>query len=573
MALASALRVPVSHRIAFAGSVRAATPQFLWAGFLTLLIAAPWLSGGFLFGTDWPGPRRFDFPSEISSSAGLQVALALVSRLAGGEATGKLLVIGSLFSAALLAYRAAPAQSSLGRSFAAAVYVLNPFVYGRLHYGQVFLIAGYAVLPWVALRLHRVLEHPGVKTALLAALSFAVLGVLSIHLLFESVVLAGAATVAYFTWNWRRPALAARRVPALILAAGAALAASIYWIRPALAGQGYEGVTLAHIGSADLVSYAALPDAQLGLLPNLLGMYGFWAEGINRFTSMKDFVPLWPLVLMALLMVCAAGAVSSFKHRSDQISPWVLGLLLTAAAALIFEMGVSSPATAELARWLDAHVPLYRGMRDAGKWAALLALAYSQLGALGAETIRLWVGRRLTAAPSRSWIAGVTVGILIALPLFYGNGLLYGGHGEIQPSQYPDGWYAADRLLASDSHPGRTLFLPWHEYLGLSFVRNQNKVIASPAQTFFTTPTLTSANPEVPGLPLPTAPDQVAVSNLVQQGAAGDWPATLADLHVKYVLLARQVDWYTYTYLDAVPGLVRIQDFGSIVLYRNTLVL
>jgi hypothetical protein len=243
--------------------------------------------------------------------------------------------------------------------------------------------------------------------------------------------------------------------------------------------------------------------------------------------------------------------------------------LLAALIAIVLEMGVSNPATAGLAQWLNANVSPYRGMRDAGKWAALLALAYSQLGGLGAESVLSWVRQQLRGAPSRSWVGSLATGLLLALPLFYGNGLLYGSHGEIRPSQYPAGWYAAERILASDSHAGRTLFLPWHEYLGLSFVQNENKVVASPAPQFFSTPILGSADPEVPGTARPNSADQVAVKGLVNAEGAVQWAPVLTWLGVKYVLLARQVDWYKYAYLDDQKDLVKVQDFGSIVLYRN----
>ena len=35
--------------------VARAIPE-VWAGLLTILISGPWLGGGYIFGTDWPGP-------------------------------------------------------------------------------------------------------------------------------------------------------------------------------------------------------------------------------------------------------------------------------------------------------------------------------------------------------------------------------------------------------------------------------------------------------------------------------------------------------------------------------------
>src|SRR5712692_3198279 len=98
MALGSATRVPISRRMAdFDIANSSVAFPVIWAAFLTLFVAGPWLLPGYLFGTDWPGPRRIDFPTEVTSSAPLQALLAGMSAVFGGEATGKLLICGFLF--------------------------------------------------------------------------------------------------------------------------------------------------------------------------------------------------------------------------------------------------------------------------------------------------------------------------------------------------------------------------------------------------------------------------------------------------------------------------------------------
>lgn len=542
-----------------------------WAGLLTLLIAGPWLVGGYIFGADWPGPRRFAFPQELSSSALLQAVLAVVSRVVSGEVTGKLLIFGLLFVAALTSYRAVPTASFLPRATASIVYLFNPFVFGRLHYGQLFLLAGYAVLPWVASRLRVLLRQPSVVRALVAAVALALLGILSLHLLLVAGVLAAALVATHVVGAKANPAYLKRLLPLLVLTIGSSLVVSAYWVIPVLVGSGPEGSVISGISSGDLVAYAAVPDQRVGLLPNLLGLYGFWAEGSGRFTSMKHFVPLWPAALAAILLLSAVGAFSALKRREDRVAPWVAGLLVAGAVAILLETGISQSTTAVLVRWLDSF-PIYRGMRDAGKWAALIALVYSQLVALGAAAILGWIRKGQRGPLASEWLQGLATGLLLAVPLYYGNGLLFGMHGEINPSQYPSGWYAADRVLAADSHAGRTLFLPWHEYMALSFVRNENRVVGPAALSFFSQHVLVSSDPEVPGIVPPRTPDQVAVSSLISDGAQGHWAEVLAARGIKYVLLAREVDWTSYSYLDNQSGLVRIGDFGSIVLYRNTLV-
>jgi hypothetical protein len=572
MALASAVRAWILRRKAELNPTESGlTLPILWATFLTLFVAGPWLLPGYLFATDWPGSRRLDFPIDVSSSAALQIVLAAGSKVIGGEATGKVFVVSFLFCAAVLAYRAMPAGGFVAGAAAATAYLVNPFVYGRLLYGQLFLLAGYAALPWVALRLRRLLLEPGVIKASMTAASLVLLGILSLHLLLVSMVLVATLVTAHVAANDQRVKYLKGLGPALLLTGLAALGASAYWIVPLLTRRGSEGSALAGIGSGDLAAFAAVPDQRFGLVPNLIGLYGFWAEDTNRFASMKVFVPLWPVFLGALLFVALVGAIAGVRQSDHRLAPWVGGLIAAGAIALILEMGVSHPTTAALVRWLDANLPVYRGMRDAGKWAALLALVYSQMVGLGTAAVLSQVRKRLVRGTQLEWLESLAVALLLALPLYYGNGLLYGAHGEIKPSQYPTGWYAADRILASDSHPGKTLFLPWHEYMSFGFIQNANKVVAPPGPNFFSVPLLVSANPEVSGLPPPTDPDQAAITGLVSAGSQGEWARVLAAHDVKYVLVAREVDWASYGYLSRLSGFVLIGDFGSIILYRDSL--
>lgn len=541
----------------------------VWAAGLTALIGGPWLAGGYIFGTDWPGPRHFDWPATASSTDPLNTALFLIAHLAGGEATGKILVLGLLFVAAAAAYAAVPVAGFVPRAAAATVYAVNPFVFGRLHYGQLFLLAGYAVLPWLAHRLRLLCYSPGPRSAVLMGTSLALVGVFTAHLFLAGCVLAAAVLYAHFVLVPREAGFGGRLGRSALLAAGTTVVLSSYWLVPFVLGRGPEASVIGGTGGGELSDYAAVPDPSLGLVPNLLGLYGFWAEKTGRFTSMKHFAPGWPLVLAAVLAVVAVGVLTASRDR--RLRPWIAGLGAAAVIALYLEMGVSSPLSAGVVRWLDSVVPAYRGMRDAGKWAAVLALLYSQFFGLGAAAVIGWIRTSQGERAGTGWLTQVAIAVLLATPLYYGNGLLFGMHSEVGPSAYPTGWYAADRALAADPHPGRAVFLPWHEYMRFTFVRNQNQVIACPAPTFFSVPMLCSTNPELPGGTPPGDPDQVAISGLVNLGASGDWARVLADYNVKYVLLAREVEWRHYAFLVRQPGLTLVGDYGSIALYRDTL--
>jgi len=550
---------------------RKASIPFVWAAGLVALVALPWLAPGFLFGTDWPGPRRFDWPAELASGVPIQALLAIASAAVSAEIASKLLLLGVLFTAALAAYRALPVGDFVPRAAASVIYTVNPFVYGRLHYGQFFLLAGYALLPWVTARVFRLVVQPSFRNGFVLSLSLVLVAVFTLHLLLLASLLL-ATSSAMFLGQRRSLAYVLGLIRGLATCTCSFVILSAYWLIPYLAGRSVEGKLIAQVGSSDLGAYSSVPDPSLGLFPNLIGLYGFWAENVQRFPSLKLFVPYWYLALLALLALAAIGTASVFRaHASAQreLRWWVLSVLLAGIIGMLLEAGVAEPHMAPVVRWLDAVFPPYRGMRDAGKWAALLALVYAQLVPLGVMAIRNWLRSHSRRIPA---FAGAALsGLAIALPLYYGNGVLFGMHGEILPSMYPEGWYAADRLMAADPNHERALFLPWHLYLRLSFVRNVNSVIATPAPGFFSVPVVVSADPEVGGFTPPGDPEQQLITSLVSTGSSADWARALAARNIKYVLVAKEIDSERFAFFPHEPGFVRILGDDNIVLYRNEL--
>jgi hypothetical protein len=545
----------------------------LWVSFLTVVVVGPWLSTGYIFGTDFAGPRHYAFPNFPTSYAALQAALALAAAALPADVVGKVLIVSIFLTAGLGAYFAVPAGPFIARAAAALVYMINPFVYDRLAYGQLTVLAGYAVVPFVAFALRRLILAPDVRRALVAAGMLALVGILDIHMALIAAVLSGVLVGTFLALEREIRDRATRLGAYLLLAVVAALGASSYWLIPMLSGNGPESQTLARIGDADLSAFSTTADPSLGVLVNVLGLYGFWAEDTERFASMKEFVVAWPVILAVILGLVSVGVVGGWKRidsvDSDHTRPWVLGMVVALVLAVILGIGIADAHVAPVIHWLDAVFPPYRGMRDAGKWGAIVALAYSQLIALGFVAIRHAMRAWLRSAGNQEVAVSLLVAVVLAFPLYYGNGLLYGMHGQIHPSAYPAGWYAADRAMASDPHPGRAVFLPWHGYLALSFVQNSNRVVANPAPDFFSTPVVASEDLEIPGIKAPTGVDQIMLSDLVAKAGQGNWSSQLAAREFKYVLLAREVDWQSYDYLDRQPDLVLVKDYGSIELYRN----
>jgi hypothetical protein len=545
----------------------------LWVGFLTLLIVGPWFLPGYVFGTDFAGPRHYPFPDSLNSYAGLQLALAVVALVVPAEVVGKLLIVSVLGTAGLAAYHALPVGRFAPRAAASVIYMFNPFVYDRLAYGQLTVLAGYSVLPLVALAVRRLMLEPRARRALEAAGVLALVGILDVHMAIVAAAFSGVLAAAYIAMEGKSPTQVVRLAQYILLTAFAALVASAYWLVPILMGVGSEARTLARIGAGDLNAFRTVADPRLGLLPNVLGLFGFWGESTGLFVSAKDFVTAWLAVLLVILALAIAGAVVGWRNVLPDFAaarPWVVGLVLAGVLATILDIGVSDPRTAHLVNLLDVVFPPYRGMRDAGKWAALLALAYAQLVPIAMTAAVVWTKQKLRNGTRGELAAAMPIAFVLVLQLYYGNCLLYGMHGQVRPSAYPEGWYAADRTLAADPHPGRAVFLPWHGYLALSFVKNTNQIVASPAPQFFSIPVVASQDLEIAGVAPPLDDqDQATIGRLVADAGRTDWAPVLAKRDFKYVLLAREVDWRDYGYLGSQVGLVLVKDYGSILVYRN----
>ena len=76
---------------------------------LTILIAGPWFQPGFIFGTDFAGPRHYAFPDSPTSYAALQVALGVAAIALPAD------IVGKLNGAINASLKSPPIQASLAK--------------------------------------------------------------------------------------------------------------------------------------------------------------------------------------------------------------------------------------------------------------------------------------------------------------------------------------------------------------------------------------------------------------------------------------------------------------------------
>jgi hypothetical protein len=213
--------------------------------------------------------------------------------------------------------------------------------------------------------------------------------------------------------------------------------------------------------------------------------------------------------------------------------------------------------------WLAAHVPLLAGYREPQKFAAVVALCLVVFAAQGATAVL-----KYSRNQGNKLFFGLSATMLFLLPLVWTPSMFWGFNLQLAPVQYPADWFAMNKQLDADHTNFQTLFLPWHLYMYFGFA---GRIIASPAPNFFDKPMLVSNNPEFEGA-APTS-SSAAVRQLDQllpiAGKGTMLGNQLAELNVKYVLLAKDNDYQNYAYLNKQADLKLVAQSATLELYRN----
>jgi hypothetical protein len=471
----------------------------------------------------------------------LFVALGQIDAVAIGQ---KLMLLAIVFGAGFGMHRLAPARTRAGALFAGFLYAVNPFVYDRLFTGQWFLLLGYALIPHAYRAFLQVLAGRRLAPWLFGAL-FVATGIASTHMAALLLAMCAVTTIAWAPRIRARPGLGRSLAGAFALA----LAPSLYWLIPT---PGIEEFWR-HIGASQLALYRTVADPHWGLAPTVAGLYGYW----NDAAPIKHYLPVWPLLALALVVLAAWGAA---LRRHD---PTTWAVVAIGALGFALALGDASFLTRGAYTWLLDHVSVMRSFREPQKGVALICFAYAFLGAAAVDDL-------VRNAPGPRRLAPLLAALVVALPLLYGFRMLGGLWGGLETSRFPSSWEQADARLKREAAGSRTLFLPWHGYFALAFAHH--RVVANPAPAFFSTPILSSSSVGDSDVADQSDPVERYVSGLLDRGTRRpDIGACLAPLGVTHVLVAKEADWQRYRFLDRSSDLVAVQRWPDMVLYRSRL--
>lgn len=529
-------------------------------------VCAPLFSGRRVLLLDWSiGPHPHIVPAAAYGLTGglavgtpYSIVVDLLVNVLGPAGTWIPLVV--FFPTAAVAIGRLVGGGVFSRLAAAALYCVNPWVFDRIYVGHVGLLVGYALLPLATASVLRARRQFGARR-FAPALWWAVLTACSPHFAWIYGVVVAAVLVTQLARE--RPALP--NLGWLVGSVAGFALTSLYFLLPRVL------TTMpVDVGAGSLPTYRTTGDVHLGLFVNVAGLYGFWRRLVGPRLP-KDDVTGWPLLLLALLIVAAVGVRAALRrddgaesaHRAGgERRSTALVLLLCAVAGFLLASGDQGP-TGAVYRWAYFHVPFFAVMREPEKFSMLLALAYAVFVGWG-------VGELTKSGRTRHRrlsLAGASL-LAVGLPLAYTPTIFDGLAGQITASALPASWGAADRVMGTGE--GQVLFLPWHLYMAFPFTGY--RVVADPAPTSFRRIVISGDNVEVGATQTySTSPRSSYLQQLFSIGTATSrFGRLVAPLGIRYVALAKTVDWRSYHWLGQQLDLRKVLDTPSLEIWENT---
>lgn len=516
---------------------------------VSLAVMLPLLKPGFILTLDMVFTPTLRMPQAITSSYLFHAGLHALNVIIPSDVIEKLLLLAILLLSSIGMHRLLVALKTdrveeWGMYVASVFFAINPFTYSRFMAGQYAVLLGYALLPWCVRLLIAFAAHPGWSTTLRLGLLTTLIGVISIHTLgLVAVLVAAGASVGV----WRRRNRLKQYTAYGLVAGGLFVLLSVYWIVPLALGQGQTAQQIQQFTAADTQAFATTGGSPLGRLGNVARLQGFWAEGRDLYLLPQDRMILWGLMMLAIIGLVIVGGVALWPRQRSL----VLWLSLTTVVALLLAIGLFSPLLSRI------------GLREPHKFVGLVALIYSIYMAAGVTTV---LQKIRTAWSEIGYAAATTVTLL--LPLLIMRVMLWGFDGQLSPRQYPPEWATANQQLRADPDHFTVLFLPWHQYMSFDFA---GRIIANPAPDYFDQPMVVSVNPELDNATSGRQDQrhQTLTQLLANAKNSKDFGRQLSLQNIKYVLLAREVDFKDYDYLNRTAGLTKVADYNSLVLYQN----
>jgi arabinofuranan 3-O-arabinosyltransferase len=432
----------------------------------------------------WTGSNLGE-PSQLPLALPWAVVLGFVHMLGGEPELAQRIWYTMLFIGAglgafglLATLRLGPVPALVG----AAVYLLNPYVVSVVNINPVYIAALGLLAAIPAAILAAGTGRLSVRWgAVFIALAAPMFGYIDLNPPLVGMVL-GAMLTAPLVAGWLDgPEAAFRSLRTLLLAAPLLLAASAYWIVPAV-------LHLSAVGTAQLVSVSSWSWTEArATIANAFWLNTTWAWSFPAYNPYAATYDLFPLSLLRYVLpaiafsALALGPGHPRRRHGFLQRQRALRLAVAAAtvAAIVVFLSTGTNPPGNLAFNTLYGLPYGWLLREPGRFLMVVSLTYSVLVAVVADTLRShhaligwnWWRRNLVSA-SRVSIAPVAVATVVCLgfPLYTGA-VVADGAPRLAPTHVtvPTYWTEMARFVDTLPTQGAVLVMPPDDFYQMPY--------------------------------------------------------------------------------------------------------
>jgi hypothetical protein len=233
--------------------------------------------------------------------------------------------------------------------------------------------------------------------------------------------------------------------------------------------------------------------------------------------------------------------------------------------AVVLAAGIRLPIVDGITYWLFNHFPFYKGLRETQKWVAVVVVIYAIFLAVGIKNLF-----KVRIVRENGFIVGL---FLIGVIIMQSPLLLWGFGGQVRPTEYPNDWHEANGYIVQDQEQSdkkqsckeNVLFLPWHMYMSFSWIGN---VVISPAKYFFACPVISGTNMEWGGIYDNSQNYEGGLVNDYLAAAGGTDMLSDNKLDIRYIILAKELDWRNYLWLENDPEVTLVKETETLRIYK-----
>mgnify|MGYP007016093768 CR=1 FL=1 len=325
-----------------------------------------------------------------------------------------------------------------------------------------------------------------------------------------------------------------------------------------------------NITTADLKAFATSGKYGTQSFFNVLSMSGFWGKDQFRYTDLTKNNFAWNFSFGAIFVIFIFGYVKSFsyfwKEKNIKKAPIVFGIIFL--ISLTLAIGIKAPICKQISEFLFNYFPFYKGLREPQKWVSVLNVIYIIFISIGIQKALEQKSINNNKNNKNAFLLFFIFVVILRAPLMFFN-----FNSQLDTKHYPNDWYEINDIIYYESNcESNTLFLPWHMYMNFKFVNEKDinrGIIANPASIFFKCPTIIGTNMEWGGI-YDNSGDERGndiLNNFLQKNGI-DAKDVLDKYNIKYIILAKEVNYENYSLLQILPYLELKKETNNLYLFK-----